>query len=340
MNRLPALDAAQFDAQFAADVLHGLSRPQKTLPCTWLYDMRGSELFVEITGLEEYYPTRSEVGILQRSAGEIAAHIAPRATLVEFGSGSSLKTPLLLGALAQPQAYVPIDISAQFLHESLQPLRVRFPTVQCRPLVADFSKPEAMRRLRQMLAATGPRVGFFPGSTIGNFTPPEATWFLRQAADALGPGAMMVIGVDSTTDAAVLVPAYDDARGVTAAFNLNLLSRINRELGGTFRPGGFRHEARYNREQGRIEMHLVSQVAQEVEVLDRRIVFVPAETIHTENSYKYSEAKFEQMAHAAGWRHLAKWMEPGSERGHFGVHLLQSTPAGQVKLNPQEQSHA
>jgi len=330
MNRLPAYEAAQFDAQFGADVLHGLSRPQKTLPCTWLYDLRGSELFVEITGLEEYYPTRSEIGILERSAGEVASFIPPLATLVEFGSGSSLKTPLLLGALDRPQAYLPIDISAQFLYESLQPLRARFPAVQCQPLVADFSKPEAMRKLRQALSAAGPRLGFFPGSTIGNFTPPEATWFLRQAADALGPGALMVIGVDSTSDPGVLVPAYDDARGVTAAFNLNLLGRINRELGGRFELEGFRHEARYNREQGRIEMHLVSLLAQEVQVLDRSFAFAPGETIHTENSYKYSEVKFEQMADAAGWRHLAKWMESGSERGRFGVHLLQSMPVAQA----------
>jgi len=314
----------QFNTQFAGDVLQGLSKQQKTLPCAWLYDMRGSELFVEITQLEEYYPTRSEIGILTRNAADIAARIGPGASLIEFGSGSSHKTPLLLGALEQPAAYVPIDISAEFLYESLKPLQARFPGVRFEPLVADFSKPEQMRPLRKLLPDAGPKVGFFPGSTIGNFTPPEATLFLRQAADALGPGALMVIGVDSTTDASVLVPAYDDSRRVTAQFNLNLLVRINRELNGDFRLGDFRHEARFNAEQSRIEMHLVSLRDQEVWVLGKRFVFRAGETIHTENSYKYAERKFAQLAQAAGWREVGKWMEPGDERGHFGVHLLQN----------------
>lgn len=318
------LEAASYDTQFADDVLRGLARSQKTLPCTWLYDMRGSELFVEITGLEEYYPTRSEIGILKRVAPEIAAAIGPGATLVEFGSGSSHKTPLLLGALERPRAYVPLDISAEFLHESLKPLRAQFPTVRFEPIVADFSKPEDMRRLRKLLPEGGQRVGFFPGSTIGNFTPPEATLFLRQAADVLGPGALMVIGVDSTSDAAVLVPAYDDARKVTADFNLNLLVRINRELGANFDLAGFRHEARFNHEHSRIEMHLVSTRAQEVVVLGRHFRFRAGETIHTENSYKYSEQKFAQLAAAAGWRETGRWMEDGQERGHFGVHLLRN----------------
>ena len=269
----------QFNTQFAADVLQGLSKQQKTLPCAWLYDMRGSELFVEITRLEEYYPTRSEIGILTRNAKDIAAHIGAGASLIEFGSGSSHKTPLLLGALDAPAAYVPIDISAEFLYESLKPLQAQFANVRFEPLVADFSKPEQMRQLRKILPATGRRVGFFPGSTIGNFTPPEATLFLRQAADALGPDALMVIGVDSTTDPAILVPAYDDARRVTAQFNLNLLVRINRELNGDFRLGDFRHEARFNTEQSRIEMHLVSLREQEVWVLGKRFTFRAGETL-------------------------------------------------------------
>ena len=317
-----AHDTRQYDKQFAADVLQGLSRPQKTLPCAWLYDLRGSELFVDITRLEEYYPTRSEIGILKRSAGEIAAAIGPEAVVVEFGSGSSHKTPLLLGALEAPLAYVPIDISEEFLFDSLKPLKEQFPAVRFEPLVADFSKTEAMRKLREALPEEGQRVGFFPGSTIGNFTPPEATLFLRQVADALGPGALMVVGLDSTSDADILVPAYDDASGVTAAFNLNLLVRINRELGANFELEGFRHEARFNREQSRMEMHMVSQREQQVQVLDKRFSFKAGETIHTENSYKYSEQKFQQLASAAGWRETARWMEQGDERGNFGVHLL------------------
>lgn len=317
-----AQGSARIDARFAADVLQGLSRPQKTLPCAWLYDMRGSELFVEITGLEEYYPTRSEIGILKRSAGEIAKQIGPHAAVVEFGSGSSHKTPLLLGALESPAMYVPLDISADFLYESIKPLQAQFAGVRFEPVVADFSKSEDLRQLRKLLPAEGPKVGFFPGSTIGNFTPPEATRFLRHAADALGPDALMLIGVDSTTDPAVLVPAYDDARKVTAAFNLNLLVRINRELRGSFRLGDFRHEARFNAEQSRIEMHLVSLVDQEVWAHGKPFRFKAGETIHTENSYKYSEQKFAQLCAAAGWQEIGRWMENGSERGNFGVHLL------------------
>jgi len=321
MNLMDTLELAKFDPQFAADVLEGLSRPQKTIPCTWLYDRRGSEIFVEITDLQEYYPTRSEIAILKRSVAEIAAHIAPHATVVEFGSGSSFKTPLLLGALKQPHAYVPIDISAEFLHDSLVPLRAQFPKVRFAPLVLDFSKLDAIREVRHALppASTGPRVGFFPGSTIGNFTPAEATVFLRRVADALGPGALMVIGVDSTTDAQLLIPAYDDARGVTAAFNLNLLARVNRELGGNFHLEDFQHEARYNAREGRVEMHLVSRCGQDVEVQDRAFSFSAGETIHTENSYKYGGARFAQLAAAAGWEEIGKWMGTGND---FGVHLL------------------
>ncbi|HEY4373659.1 MAG TPA: L-histidine N(alpha)-methyltransferase [Burkholderiales bacterium] len=322
-----AAEAGRADPRFGIDVVQGLSRPQKTLPCAWLYDLRGSELFVEITGLEEYYPTRSEIATLKRSAGEIAAQIGPNATVVEFGSGSSHKTPLLLGALESPEMYVPLDISAEFLFESIKPLQAQFPNVRFEPVVADFSKADDMRQLRKLLPAAGRKVGFFPGSTIGNFTPPEATLFLRQAADALGPGALMLIGVDSTTDPAVLVPAYDDARKVTAAFNLNLLVRINRELRGSFRLGDFRHEARFNAEQSRIEMHLVSRIDQDVWAHGKRFQFKAGETIHTENSYKYSEQKFAQLCAAAGWQEIGKWMEAGGERGNFGVHLLRNGPA-------------
>lgn len=323
MNLMDAVEltgfAPQLDRHFAVDVIEGLSRPQKTIPCTWLYDRRGSELFVEITDLAEYYPTRNEIGILTQRAGEIASHIGAGATLVEFGSGSSFKTPLLLGALKQPRAYVPIDISAEFLIDSLAPLKARFPQVLCQPLVADFSKPEAIRQVRDALPQSGPRVGFFPGSTIGNFTPPEAALFLRRVAEALGPGALMVIGVDSTVDPAILVPAYDDARGVTAAFNLNLLARINRELNGNFDLAAFRHEARFNTAESRVEMHLVSRARQEVEVLDRSFSFVADETIHTENSYKYGGSRFEALAADAGWTHESKWMDGNNQ---FGIHLL------------------
>jgi dimethylhistidine N-methyltransferase len=335
MNLMDAGVWSQFDAEldrhFAADVLGGLSQAQRAIPCTWLYDRRGSELFVEITDLPEYYPTRSEIGILRRRVAAIAAHVGPGATVVEFGSGSSRKTPLLLGALQSPHAYVPIDISAEFLIDSLAPLKARFPQVQCLPLVADFSRPEAIQQVRRALPPAGPRVGFFPGSTIGNFAPPAAVQFLRRVAAALGPQALMVIGVDSTVDPQVLIPAYDDARGVTAAFNLNLLARINRELGGNFDLAGFRHEARYDARQGRVEMHLVSRAPQQAQILGLAFGFGAGESIHTENSYKYGGRRFEQLAAEAGWLHLDKWMD---ERGQFGIHILRNGDAAGAPIVP------
>jgi dimethylhistidine N-methyltransferase len=308
-------------AAFARDVLAGLARERKSIPCTWLYDHRGSQLFEQITQLPEYYPTRTETWILERSAAEIAELAGPHARVVELGSGSSVKTPLLLAALDSPACYVPVDISAQFLAEAMAPLRQRFPTLPIVPRVADFTRLSALPELAQG-APAGRRLVFFPGSTIGNFVPDAAVALLDRIGTAVGPGALMVVGADATHDPAVLIPAYDDAQGVTAAFNKNLLVRINRELGADFSSSAFRHEARFDAQHQRIEMHLVSEYTQRVTVMGRSVRFAAGESIHTENSYKYGVVRFQALAQRAGWVHRQMWMDG---RSRFGLHVLERT---------------
>lgn len=305
-------------AQLARDVLAGLGRPHKSIPCTWLYDHRGSQLFEQITQVPEYYPTRNETWILERCATQIAQAAGPGATVIELGSGSSRKTPLLLGALEAPAAYVPIDISAQFLAESAATLQARFPRLRIEPLVADFTR---ITSLPPLAAAplTGRRVVFFPGSTIGNFMPEEAGGLLERIGQAVGPDALMVVGADATRDPAVLLAAYDDSAGVTAAFDKNLLVRINRELGADFKLDAFRHESRWNAAEQRVEMHLVSLRTQRVTLLGRSFRLAVGESIHTESSYKYSLVRFQAIARRAGWSHRQLWMD-GQSR--FAVHVL------------------
>jgi L-histidine N-alpha-methyltransferase len=312
------LDAAQ-RAQFARDVLAGLAQPHKSIPCTWLYDHRGSELFERITRVPEYYPTRNETWILERCAAQIAQLAGPHATVIELGAGSGRKTPLLLDALEAPAAYVPIDISAQFLAESVATLRARFPSLDIEPVVADFTRLTALPQVVQR-RQTGRCVVFFPGSTIGNFTPEQAIGLLDRVGQAAGRDALLVIGADSTHDPAVLIPAYDDREGVTAAFDLNLLARINRELGADFNLSAFRHEARWNAAEQRVEMHLVSLYTQRVTLLGRSFRIAVGESIHTESSYKYGLVKFQAIAHRAGWSHRQLWMD-GQSR--FAVHVLE-----------------
>ncbi|MCD0419020.1 L-histidine N(alpha)-methyltransferase [Rubrivivax sp. JA1024] len=301
-------------AAFARDVLDGLTRPQKELSPKYFYDDTGSELFVEITRLPEYYPTRTELGILKGRAAEIAALIPPDAAIVEFGAGATTKIRLLLAA-HQVAAYVPVDISGDFIVTQAEALQRDFPQLAVHPLAADFTKPFALPPAVRDL----PKVGFFPGSTIGNFEPQEARRFLESARDILGHGARMIIGVDLEKDENVLVPAYDDAAGVTAKFNLNLLIRINRELGADFDLSAFAHRAIYNRDQHRIEMHLVSLRDQTVNLFGERIGFRAGETIHTENSYKYSLERFRALAQQAGWSLKQSWTDADAM---FSVHAL------------------
>lgn len=304
-------------ADFARDVLEGLSAPQKHLPPKHFYDAVGSQIFERITGLPEYYPTRAELRILADNAQAIATLIPKGAALVEFGSGSSTKVRLLLEKLAQLRAYVPVDISAEFLGEEAARLRGEFPSLNVVPIAADFTRPfELPSSLRK-----GPLAGFFPGSTIGNFEPETAGGFLRLAARILGSRAAFIVGVDLVKDRHTLEAAYDDGAGLTAQFNLNVLARANRELGANFDLAAFEHRAFYNTQRSRIEMHLVSRRAQTVRVLGRSFAFAAGESIHTENSYKYTVESFSALAQKAGWQSLAVFQDAAPL---FSVHVLRA----------------
>jgi L-histidine Nalpha-methyltransferase len=308
---------AQRDAAtvFATDVIAGLGATPKRLAAKYFYDKAGSQLFEQITALPEYYPTRTELAILEAKGREIAALVAPGAGLIEFGSGPTVKARILLRAAPQVYAYVPVDISAEFLDEEATRLRHDFPDIAVLPIAADFTRPFDLPGA----LASRPRVGFFPGSTIGNFEPLEAVAFLRHAAQILGPAATLIIGVDLVKDKKVLYDAYNDAAGVTAKFNLNLLARINRELGADFDLTAFEHHAIYNGDLRRIEMHLASRKAQKVRVCGRSFEFRAGETIHTENSYKYTVDGFAALARGAGWTTRAAWTDPDK---YFSVHAL------------------
>jgi dimethylhistidine N-methyltransferase len=300
---------------FGADVIEGLAATPKRLPAKYFYDEAGSRLFERITELPEYYPTRTELRILESSAASIARLVDPGAALIEFGSGSSAKARLLLQHMASVRAYVPVDISAEFVNGEAARLQADFPALQVLPVAADFTDafelPAAVK--------AGPRLGFFPGSTIGNLEPHEVTGFLRRAKRVLGPGAAFVVGVDLVKDPEILYAAYNDSQGVTAQFNRNLLVRINRELGADFHVSAFEHHAFYHRELRRIEMHLASLRRQKVRILGKCFEFRAGETIHTENSYKYTIESFAALARGAGWTTGAVWTDP--ER-YFSVHAL------------------
>ena len=317
MHAAALAKAHDFDEQtsaFGRDVIDDLSRQPKRLSPKYFYDTKGSELFEAITRLPEYYPTRIELGILRERAGEISAMVPAGAALVEFGAGATTKVRLLLNGCAVG-AYVPVDISGDFLRAQAEALGQDFPGLDVYPVAADFTAPFALPGAVTAM----PKVGFFPGSTLGNLEPHEAHAFLRSARDILGQGAQMVIGVDLEKDERVLHRAYNDAAGVTARFNLNVLHRINRELGGNFDLSAFTHRAIYNRERHRIEMHLISTKAQQVRVLDRSFSFHPGESIHTENSYKYSLERFTALANGSGWTRRGSWTD--AER-MFSVHAL------------------
>lgn len=301
---------------FLEDVLAGLTSQPKTLPCKYLYDARGSELFEQICELEAYYPTRADLDATERNIGGIVARVGPRARLVELGSGSSTKTRVLLDHLPDLVAYVPIDISSSALRESAESLRAEYPELEVLPVLADYTKsvdlPTTTREPERTLI-------YFPGSTIGNFHPPQAIGFLRRIGVACERGGAALIGVDLKKDKATLERAYDDPERVTAAFNLNLLTRINRELGADFVEEGFTHRARYDEERGRIEMHIVSSRPQTVTVGGRRIAFEQGETIRTEESYKYSVEDFARLAVEAGLRVEEVWTD---EQGLFSLQFL------------------
>ena len=300
----PSSDRARSCGGFLSEAVAGLSRPQKMLPCKFLYDEKGSRLFNEICELEEYYPTRTENRILRDNIKEIAGLIGSECRLVEFGSGSSTKTRQLLAQLPRMSGYVPIDISGSQLLESAAQLAGEFPGLEINPVEADFDGiseiPDTKRNPRRTVA-------FFPGSTIGNFDPVAAIALLRKIAFLCGNEGGLLIGIDRQKPRRILEPAYNDRKGVTARFNLGILARANRELGADFDLSAFRHRAPYNETHGRIEMHLVSQRAQIVHLDSREFSFEEGEYITTEHSYKYTLPGFASLASRAGFKLVQNW---------------------------------
>jgi len=302
--RLVDLDGEGVDRAFRADVLKGLSQSQKAIPARWFYDERGSELFEAITKVEEYYLTRAETEVLRGKGEEFARLIGAGRAVVEFGSGSSVKTPLLLSAI-QPAAYVPLDISGEFLRAAAADLSAKFPGLPVHPLEADFTKrvtlPEAVSDMAKL--------GFFPGSTIGNMVPRSAVDLLREMRQTLGDEALLLIGMDLVKDAGILEAAYDDAQGVTAAFNRNLLTRVNRELDADIPVEAFQHEARWIDLYARIEMHLVAQQDVHFTVSGEQFAMRAGETIHTENSHKFDTRSANMLLLAGHWTPIARWTD-------------------------------
>ena len=311
--------AATVDPAFRADVLAGLGMRPRAIPARWLYDQAGSELFEAITALPEYYPTRTETALLAAHCAEVGEMVGPGRAVVEFGSGSSTKTPHLLAAI-EPAAYVPIDISGEFLRASARALAEDFPKLPVLPVEADFTAPiEAPDGVAAM-----PKLGFFPGSTIGNMVPQTAVNLLRAMIETLGTGAMLLIGYDRVKAADVLIPAYDDADGVTAGFDLNLLDRINRELDGDIPVDRFRHRAVWNDDHSRIEMHLEAQEDVAFTVDGEHFAMVEGETIHTENSHKYASRDFRLLLRAGGWSPVKEWTDA---ENLFSLVLAEARPA-------------
>ena len=306
------------DSAFRADVLRGLQSHPRAIPARWLYDHAGSGLFEDITDLPEYYPTRTERRLLESHCPEVAEIAGTGHAVVEFGSGSSVKTPILLRAV-KPAVYVPIDISGEFLRESNAVLAKDFPDLDIAPVEADFMHPVEMPEAAQKL----PRIGFFPGSTIGNMVPRTGVDLLRRMRENLGEGALLLIGMDRVKDEEILVPAYDDSAGVTADFNLNLIDRINREIGGDIPREKFRHRAVWNASHSRIEMHIEALEPVDFTVGGERFHMEAGETIHTENSHKFAPRDQRLLLRAAGWEPIREWTD---EKGWFSLILAEATP--------------
>ena len=317
----PAPPASRPDAAdwlLFEDVLAGLRSTPKRLSPAYLYDRRGSQLFDAICEQPEYYLTRTETAILARHAPEMAACSGERALLLEPGSGSSRKTRLLLDALPDLAAYVPVDISRSHLLEAARAVQAAYPRLEVLPVCADFTQgimlPSPRRRPFRVVV-------FFPGSTLGNFDAPEAVRLLERMRRTAGAGGGLLVGVDLVKDPAILEQAYNDAAGVTAAFNMNLLARLNRELAADFALGCFRHEAVWVPSESRIEMHLVSVCAQAVHIAGERVEFAVGERLVTEHCHKYTGQSIATQGRAAGWAALRSWTDP---RGHFSVHYLET----------------
>ena len=316
--RLVTRDAEGVDTAFRSDVLAGLAQVPKAIPARWFYDDAGSQLFEDITRLPEYYPTRAETEILTQRSADFAAMIGEGRAVVEFGSGSSVKTPLLLSAI-NPAAYVPLDIAGDFLRAAATDLAAKFPGLPVYPVEADFMRQVA---LPEEVAAL-PKLGFFPGSTIGNMVARTAVDLLRNMRETLGVGSQLLIGMDLIKDESVLVAAYDDAAGVTAQFNLNLIRRVNRELAGDIPVDSLRHEARWNDDFARVEMHLVATRDIAFTVAGQQFTLAEGESIHTENSHKFDPRTSNMLLHAGGWEPVARWTDG---EGRFSLLLAEARP--------------
>jgi dimethylhistidine N-methyltransferase len=309
------------EEDFLTDVLEGLAKQPKQLPCKYFYDQRGSQLFDRICELDEYYLTRTELAIMDEFIDEMAWQLGRQVMLVEFGSGSSIKTRKLLDALDDPVAYVPIDISEEHLMRTARELQESYPQTEILPVVADFTSDLKLPRSGRTPSHA---VVYFPGSTIGNFTPEQAETLLSRFSRFLGPDGGLLIGIDLQKDPRVIRAAYNDEAGVTAEFNLNLLHRINRELGGDFDVRSFRHRAEYNQERGRVEIDLVSQCPQTVHIDGRVFRFAAGEAIHTEYSHKYTIDSFARLAARAGFTLHRSWTD---SRQYVAVlHLVHEGP--------------
>lgn len=324
-QRLLALSVEQIkwieDSGFRGDVLRGLSGHRRSVSSRWLYDDRGSELFEEITRLEEYYPTRTEAEILRKAAKPIGAFVWPRPVVIEYGAGAAVKTALLLAALDRPAEYLAVDLAGDFMSSSVARLGSQFPGLKVGLQVADFTRDFDL----PVGFGGAPRLGFFPGSTFGNLSEDEAIAFLRRIRRQLGEGGRAIIGIDLHKGLDRLLPAYDDRDGVTAAFNLNLLERMNRELSANFQPDAFRHEARWNPDEFAVEMHIVSKCPQIVTIAGFDFDFRSGDTIHTESSRKYDANSFTRLAKLGGWDVAELWTDAERLFAVFG--LIAATPA-------------
>lgn len=311
----PSEDASQF----AEDVLEGLSRPRKSIPCRWLYDTRGAQLFDRVTQLDSHYPTRTETWILERSAAQIAAAAGPHATLIELGGRPSSNTQLLLAALDRPAAYVPINTAARFDANRLKALRGQFAQMTIAPVIADFARLTSLPS-RANFVPQGRHIVYLPGSAIGDFTPHAAVELLQRIGRCVGRDALLVIGADATHDPALLMPTYDDGEGAASAFNKNLLVRINRELDGSFDVRQFDHRVQFNSRSQCMEMQLVSRIEQDVQVLGQAFHFARDEALQTASDYKYGYYKFHAVARDALWAHRQYWTDANAR---FAVHVLE-----------------
>lgn len=317
MNKPVALIADLQRALFAEDLIAGLSRTPRATPAKWFYDAEGSRLFGEITRLPEYYPTRTERALLSTIGDDLARAIGPGRSVVEYGAGSADKAVLLLKALERPRAYLCVEIDPDAARRTADAVGDRFPDLPTKGVAGDFTALDGLAPA----GPAGPRLGFFPGSTIGNFEPAQAASLLADMRDHLGPGAQLLLGVDLVKPREVLLPAYDDAAGVTAAFNRNLLVRANRELGADFDVDAFAHEVRWNAGASRVEMHLRATRPMTVHIHGRAFAFAEGETIHTESSYKHTRQSLQSLAARSGWALETTWTDP---RGWFALALLEA----------------